>query len=1044
MPGLVAFRRRWNVGSDDLVVPGLFLLVLHLSWLVVLVMLLIVGDLKNGVPCAYWLWLICVSYVGVLGMLCVLDGSLSLLATRGGILDTHPRRFVKYIMYLTLLMMLFEMVILSFGVHWLVYNYRTCPIEGFKQVFLGMVIWNWVIDIAILLTGWCVFDTAGRSWVKMKKYQLSMKESESRFQYKRKVLRAYQDSWDQRCKIIFCCIRSSDRKKNSFTDIARMLSDFFRDLDVVPSDVVAGLILLRKFQKIEQESNVAQRKNGIYEYLSGVPVTPKTKFLPLGNTEHYKHFEAVIHYMHFALAAYGWPLFFLTTPVTKMCTLCQNLSCQLCRSNQNVNGDNCCGCNYAALRAMLSKGEVSIIYSTFHVDVAETAFFVAVDYNRSKIVVSIRGTLSIQDVLTDLNAESETLPLNPPREDWLGHKGMVQAAIYMKDKLEKENILNEAFAVAANEKPNQRFALCLVGHSLGAGTAAILAILLRQNYPDLQCFAYSPPGGLLSLPAVQYTKSFVTSVVLGKDLVPRIGLHQLEALRADLINAIKRSKDPKWKIITCSVFCCGCASMPTSAVELKGDTATMTAYQLEKDKARAAAVHPNDSSISLTLHQPLYPPGSIIHVVRHHPSKTEQVLKKHDPVYQAIWANNTDFNEVLISPVMIQDHMPDKVLEALNKVITSLGPAKPQRVSGNNNNSSSSASELEHCHLLAGSSTLPSHRICLETSFTSRRTGTKDDIEIGRGTSHLPWEFNSLIPLQEQNSCPPAIMRRHSCEPIHDDWFGLAPLATPESFSEVSSISSRASSLFFGPKDSKPKPHCPVKESHSVRFDENVESRTDSRVLSPAKDHWNILSRIFKRKKKDKEEEEEKLEDKEEIKHDETVHETVNEIMRLDDSYTSTESSPLLSSLHLLTDQRLAEILGRPLATSKTCDDSITSSSFHSQELPENTLSSDSVTVNAEVHNISALRSESSVGGDSLLEDIERSLNINLSRTGSLAKLSLSRHGSVPKLTEVSIDIDDDSTKLVNDRERINSLGSSSSSKYLYPILHVNHGESSV
>nr|CAD7424774.1 unnamed protein product [Timema monikensis] len=30
MPGLVVFRRRWSVGSDDLVVPGVFLFVLHL------------------------------------------------------------------------------------------------------------------------------------------------------------------------------------------------------------------------------------------------------------------------------------------------------------------------------------------------------------------------------------------------------------------------------------------------------------------------------------------------------------------------------------------------------------------------------------------------------------------------------------------------------------------------------------------------------------------------------------------------------------------------------------------------------------------------------------------------------------------------------------------------------------------------------------------------------------------------------------------------------------------------------------------------------
>lgn len=47
------------------------------------------------------------------------------------------------------------------------------------------------------------------------------------------------------------------------------------------------------------------------------------------------------------------------------------------------------------------------------------------------------------------------------------------------------------------------------------------------------------------MPAVEYTKAFTISVVMGKDVVPRIGLHQMEALRADLINAIKRSVDPK-------------------------------------------------------------------------------------------------------------------------------------------------------------------------------------------------------------------------------------------------------------------------------------------------------------------------------------------------------------------------------------------------------------------------------------------------------------------------------------------------------------------
>lgn len=45
---------------------------------------------------------------------------------------------------------------------------------------------------------------------------------------------------------------------------------------------------------------------------------------------------------------------------------------------------------------MVSSGDVSIFYATYHVDVNETPFFVAIDYTRRKIVISIRGTLSMK------------------------------------------------------------------------------------------------------------------------------------------------------------------------------------------------------------------------------------------------------------------------------------------------------------------------------------------------------------------------------------------------------------------------------------------------------------------------------------------------------------------------------------------------------------------------------------------------------------------------------------------------------------------------
>jgi len=53
------------------------------------------------------------------------------------------------------------------------------------------------------------------------------------------------------------------------------------------------------------------------------------------------------------------------------------------------------------------------------------------------------------------------------------------------------------FMCTFQERCSDKYELVLVGHSLGAGAAAILAIMLQQEYEDLHCYAYSPPGGLL-------------------------------------------------------------------------------------------------------------------------------------------------------------------------------------------------------------------------------------------------------------------------------------------------------------------------------------------------------------------------------------------------------------------------------------------------------------------------------------------------------------------------------------------------------------------
>ena len=75
----------------------------------------------------------------------------------------------------------------------------------------------------------------------------------------------------------------------------------------------------------------------------------------------------------------------------------------------------------------------------------------------------------------------------------------------------------------------------VTGHSLGAGVATILSLKLKSDYPDIRCIAYSPPGGLVSERLSEYTKSFVLSVVVGDDIIPRLGVYSIHSLKADII-----------------------------------------------------------------------------------------------------------------------------------------------------------------------------------------------------------------------------------------------------------------------------------------------------------------------------------------------------------------------------------------------------------------------------------------------------------------------------------------------------------------------------
>jgi len=62
----------------------------------------------------------------------------------------------------------------------------------------------------------------------------------------------------------------------------------------------------------------------VYEFLSGVPVTPVTSFVDVRSDDVRREYLKVVHYMRYALAAYGWPMYMMTTG-TGLCRILPRL-----------------------------------------------------------------------------------------------------------------------------------------------------------------------------------------------------------------------------------------------------------------------------------------------------------------------------------------------------------------------------------------------------------------------------------------------------------------------------------------------------------------------------------------------------------------------------------------------------------------------------------------------------------------------------------------------------------------------------------------------
>ncbi|KAJ3032431.1 hypothetical protein HDV00_007539 [Rhizophlyctis rosea] len=313
--------------------------------------------------------------------------------------------------------------------------------------------------------------------------------------------------------------------------------------------------------------------------------------------------------------------------------------------------------------------------------------------------LSLKNGLFISPYYVALEHPSKTqidIPGLPDGVPAFTHAGMLRTAKNIKNDLERRGILRDL---------------------VGAGVATLLAYLLRTtSHPNTIVYAYSPPGCMITAEALPYFETFCTSIVLGSDLVPRLSRATVENLKHEVARAVRSCDRHKLEVIGGFLWseCCGGAVVQTPRAAL-GDAEMAVEHvvaveeELEGDEGETVGfLNGEDSGSSSRTrmegkHPATYLPGRILYfrkerawgsensdrastdsVHRHTPDlsissillapfrwwkmKRERRLSGRRDTYRPVWAHAGEFQEIVISLTMGQDHMPNNLMTVMERV----------------------------------------------------------------------------------------------------------------------------------------------------------------------------------------------------------------------------------------------------------------------------------------------------------------------------------------------------------------------------------------
>mmetsp|Transcript_24091 Transcript_24091/g.30116 ORF Transcript_24091/g.30116 Transcript_24091/m.30116 type:complete len:731 (-) Transcript_24091:196-2388(-) len=705
MPALKFLGRQWKVGGDEFALPAVLTISLRILWVLALLTILILSlrSIYTNECHRGWILYLYLTASGIVFIASIIvHFMIGFYSTKGTIIDAEPRRPLKRFLSLQLTLWACQLISASFGVFILLQFPSICRSDSLMilvQIAIALLVVSQLCELTV--TSCCCLVFRGKRL-----------EDEN-------ILSAFDDGhqsliemqWNARCQrfckfatCVTCKIFGRAGDHNDFTQVSRVMANVFNAegrIDVVPSDVFAGLVLLRHLQRHSDQMKKAshhQTVPDLNDELRGYRVAGESVLDP-SNMQERKILEDLSYFSKYMLCIYTWPLFVYMDPFCGTCKLCTGRCCKIHSRHRRptienlglfdsctwwsssvpsgaVRSDNTFfKANETALLKMAGLEECDLAYANFANDVNQTPYCIAIDHSRQLVVLAIRGTLSLEDCIVD--ALAEPLPLDEAGAKWgfdgsgeYCHSGMMLRAEWIREDIDKTQILHmllqgKGSSARLRDNPTEPlvqdctgYGLKVVGHSLGAGCAVMCSLMLLREYPHLQCLAYSPPGGLVSEGLAERCKDFVHSVVLGTEIVPRMSFHSMEKIRHDILSLIGRCKVSK-TAVTASIF--DRDADPKTLLYPEDMTPQMDYHrQLSRYEATREAERGRNPLLNHVL---LYPPGHLVHFV-----KTENIKKgccQSQQLYTPIWTSKDALQEIQVSSTMMIDHFPDRLMKII-------------------------------------------------------------------------------------------------------------------------------------------------------------------------------------------------------------------------------------------------------------------------------------------------------------------------------------------------------------------------------------------